>query len=165
VPQRLLSESGQFPNGLYSEWPGDFDQCKSTVAWGWVLFPLPPPRICAPLSCRGASSHADSALVLRATFLPHHADPSTHLEPSDLHLQRNKINSTKLCLFFLLFAPRRACCGSQDPEWVIKAIWWWGEGDLRSLHKQKGVCHSTLKGGEGGGRGKINDNKDCLTQL
>lgn len=80
----------------------------------WRCFPFPShPHPASyrrrPSGCRVPSSPAVSAPIPRASFLPPHTDtPRAHLEPSDLHLQRNKINFTKCCLFFLLFAPRRA---------------------------------------------------------
>lgn len=116
---------------------------------------------------------AVSAPVPTANFLPPHTEaPRAHLEPSDLHLERKKINSTKRCLFFLLFFLRQTFCGSWDPEWVIKAISVVGELGTSGAFtvKNKGNCNSSLKGVGGTGgetrqRKDKNGNKTCLTQL
>lgn len=72
--------------------------------------------------CKGACFPAISAPVPRANFLPPHtAAPKAQMEPSDLHLQRNKLNSSKHCLFFPSVCPRGTCCGSWDPKWVIQS--------------------------------------------
>lgn len=109
--------------------------------------PLPTKNQRSPCGCREVCFPQVSAPT--ANFLLLHTDaPRAHQESSDLHLQRNKINSTKRCLFFLLFAPRQTYCGSWDPEWVIKAISMVGELGTSGAFtiKNKENCNSSFKG-------------------
>lgn len=124
------------------------DKITNAIVWGLgrgaasLSLPPPPtphitsePRITSlqPSGCKGACPPAVSTPIPRASFLPPDT-PRAHLESSDLHLQRNKINSTKCCLFSLLLARRQAYCGLRDLEWVIKVISMaQGAGDLRGL--------------------------------